>query len=640
MISFFDVFDTVAMRRGGGPDSVLWLTARELLKSGLTKVPPIVFAKLRRQAEARLYARKGSGPGTTIEEIYEELATVGAIVRNGPAQAVEVENRVELEQCVSVPGMRERLDAARQAGGVVFVSDMYLRESTVRAILDKCGVLMPKDRIYVSSEVKLWKKDGRLFEYALSSIGASRDEVRHFGNDRCSDISGAKKAGVAAEFLSEANLNCREEFWDKQGPDSCGLGSALAGASRSVRIKGKRNGCSNCELVEVAASVAAPTLIVFVLWVLQKAKADGVKKLFFLARDGQILLKVAEILARRCGIKLEVEYLHASRQSWFLASLYAVEEKPFNWVLRSARSLTIQEFFAVIGLDADEANRVPVRHRLDVIAMENGQWTEQGSALLEDQLFREYIVQIAEGRRRVLRQYFAEKGIVEGADIALVDLGWSGSIQRMGQAISGLSTLPAYYLGLRSADSPQGAVAYLNSLFQPHLESVVPLIEGFCFADHPSVVGFSDETPTVPIYADSIATELICAWGLCEFQAAIVGVAETMQLDEEMSSGVTSMQSPLLKFLIHVNQTPTFAEAKVFCFQPWEDGVGAFAVSLPRGKRLTVIDMLKIILRLDSQDVGRARWTHGSVRLSGPMVRWTWAILKFLKKVKNRLSYV
>ena len=57
--------------------------------------------------------------------------------------------------------------------------------------------------------------------------------------------------------------------------------------------------------------VIAPILVDYVEWVLEKAQAQGLHRLYFLARDGHILQKLATLLCRQSGFRFQCRYLFA-----------------------------------------------------------------------------------------------------------------------------------------------------------------------------------------------------------------------------------------------------------------------------------------------------------------------------------------
>ena len=51
--------------------------------------------------------------------------------------------------------------------------------------------------------------------------------------------------------------------------------------------------------------MTGPVLALFAHWLLREAEKDQVKTLYFLARDGQIIMQVAAMIAEQLGIAIE-----------------------------------------------------------------------------------------------------------------------------------------------------------------------------------------------------------------------------------------------------------------------------------------------------------------------------------------------
>src|SRR5215469_9938574 len=110
------------------------------------------------------------------------------------------------------------------------------------------------------------------------------------------------------------------------------LPGLLAGCSRLARLDGAGKTAQHQRLREIAAHTAGPFLSGFVLWVLQTAKAKGLKRLYFISRDGFILLKVAKELARSVDPSIELRYLYGSRQSWHFPASRGKDLEKASWV--------------------------------------------------------------------------------------------------------------------------------------------------------------------------------------------------------------------------------------------------------------------------------------------------------------------
>jgi len=87
----------------------------------------------------------------------------------------------------------------------------------------------------------------------------------------------------------------------------------MAGASRVTRLTWADH--KPDAFVRVLAGVAAPLLTGFVLWLFQRASGSGIKTLYFIAREGEVLFQVAQVLNVRLDLGFDLRYLYVSRQA-------------------------------------------------------------------------------------------------------------------------------------------------------------------------------------------------------------------------------------------------------------------------------------------------------------------------------------
>ena len=78
-----------------------------------------------------------------------------------------------------------------------------------------------------------------------------------------------------------------------------------------------------CRARLVVSGVAGPVILAAAAWTLLSAQRDNIDILYFVARDGEILLAVAQLLQQELGLAAEIEcrYLYGSRQAWHLPAL-------------------------------------------------------------------------------------------------------------------------------------------------------------------------------------------------------------------------------------------------------------------------------------------------------------------------------
>lgn len=89
----------------------------------------------------------------------------------------------------------------------------------------------------------------------------------------------------------------------------------LVAASRRVRLEHELKGPGL-----LGASFGGIILMPYVEWLLRRAVSLEIKRLYFIARDGYLLQKMADTLIKSRGLKLETYYIHGSRRAWRMPS--------------------------------------------------------------------------------------------------------------------------------------------------------------------------------------------------------------------------------------------------------------------------------------------------------------------------------
>jgi predicted HAD superfamily hydrolase len=287
-IMSFDVFDTLLTRAVGAPSSLFLLLGRLPEVTRMTNCTPEEFARLRIEAERR--ARSGRRE-ITLHDIYSELGAGLGLPAAQRQQLADCELALERRLSRALPKATSLLKA-HGADRRVALSDMYLPAHFVTELLERQGFAELLDRVIVSSEHGVTKSDGGLFGVLIELEQTMARRCRHVGDNPLSDVRVPRLLGLQAEHVPDAALNRYEQIWEQHRWSSGGLSSLFAGASRLARLEADAS-AELAPIVDVAAGVAAPLLSAYVLWVLASAQREGLKRLYFLARDGEILYLLA-----------------------------------------------------------------------------------------------------------------------------------------------------------------------------------------------------------------------------------------------------------------------------------------------------------------------------------------------------------
>ena len=206
-----------------------------------------------------------------------------------------------------------------------------------------------------------------------------------------------------------------------------GLSSVMADASHSARVGVPATSPREQSLRDVAAGVMAPTLAMYVLWLLHRSSQLGTTRLYFLSREGQVLLAIARSLMTTLGLSTTARYLYASRQSWHLPAIISGTDEELAAAWNSPAPLSVRSLLARVDLAPEE-----VEQPLCSAGLDRGEWSRplgpsEVQALVQP--LRPFVTERAEQARRVLLRYVEQEGMFDDPPSALVDVGWHGNLQ-------------------------------------------------------------------------------------------------------------------------------------------------------------------------------------------------------------------
>ena len=134
----------------------------------------------------------------------------------------------------------------------------------------------------------------------------------HIGDNRISDVLKAKSAGLNAVWWNGCSkgVTLAEQASNTPSWQNTDLGSRITqGVARSRLFSADSDEHNIWETI--GYELAGPIYTNFLSWVIEQANLDGVKKLFFLARDGHYLMPVFEQMKKQWGLEIEVStYTH------------------------------------------------------------------------------------------------------------------------------------------------------------------------------------------------------------------------------------------------------------------------------------------------------------------------------------------
>ena len=619
----FDVFDTLLTRAVGSPTSVFLLLGRTTEVASITRCGAEEFARVRIAAERRSRRNRSE---TTLTRIYDELAV--SLGLDEPAARRLQELEVDLEHRLSrvVPGAIDLLKAAE--GRRIAVSDMYLPSDVVRSLLAQAGLEELLTDVVVSADHGITKSDGHLFHELLTRFGVSARDIRHTGDNIGSDVKVPRLLGLDAEHASAASLNRYEQSWDASRYDNGGLGALVAGASRLARLS-TESPAEYRAIVDVTASVAAPIMTAYVLWVLNNAQREGIRRLYFVARDGEVLYLIAQRLCARLGLDLDLRYLYGSRSVYHRAGQATRGIAEASWAWKAMYRLPIGQVFERLGLSPGEAEaaraRLPRPTAPDALVEKWMVDTIIADTTLADDV-RRHAVELHD----LLHDYLRQEGFCDGVPYALVDTGWSGRIVKALAENLPPDATPiqrVWFFGYMKRDDghqdPAVVKGYLfdevaETGYDGDFEQAYGPLETFTVANHGVTVGFRRNGGRIEPVLASPTNPTLDEWPWELYRETVFRFVDELVLDDDIANRYGDLRPAVADVLTDFWLRPTRAEAQAWGRYVYEDDILASSRNL-LATPIEVRDFLHKTTRRTYE--GKRLWLPGSVALTPAYLR-------------------
>jgi hypothetical protein len=282
IVRSWDVFDTLITRRCVYPSAIFDLMGAELGSD---------FTAHRIQAEARARASRRE---ISLADIYDHLQQERNWSATERARALELELRTEFFNVIPITQ-----NLSRVRDGDVLVSDMYLSEDVILALL-RCAGLDKEVALFVSNHGKgdgtMWKRLRR--QYLV---------LRHTGDNPRSDFLMPLRHAIPAGLTDAA---C-ETTWERLL--RCNGAPALSAYVREMRLRapGKSKAVRTLQAGQIEANF--PLLLLASAWLVEWCTQRDVSRALMASRDCVLWAPLAERVARRAGSGLFVEYFLISR---------------------------------------------------------------------------------------------------------------------------------------------------------------------------------------------------------------------------------------------------------------------------------------------------------------------------------------
>jgi FMN phosphatase YigB (HAD superfamily) len=588
-----DVFDTCLIRDFVSQESLWYLLGHEIVKQLPGVSSAAEFARLRGSAEDEARGQ-GTAEDVALNDVYARIAASRGWTPAQQRQAIALEEDLESRGLRPNPLARTLLAKAHGAP-VSYLTDTPHRGEFIRRCLYEHS--LPAGAVLSSGDLGLRKGTGSLFREAGRRHNVGRGQVLHIGNDLRSDAAGSARAGVPFALFADANPTRFETALDDATTKSAGLlGAVLAGCGRHLRLA--KADQAPPALVSVVSGVAGPAVFTAAAWILLSAQRDGVDTLYFVARDGEILLAVAKLLQRELGMATEIEcrYLYGSRRAWHFPALSLVDAPEVAAALRrllfQSGKNTLRDLMSHLGLSDDGAVQIVAQELVDVSAdtLLGERLTGVIDTLAASSSFQSLALSRARTEHEATVAYLRQEKMFSSSRPGLIDIGWHGAASSSlvkiaaAQGTSVLCYFAGGLCGQESAAAPEDSRAFLIDARGEEPETrqaLVHLMESFCAGSGGSTLGYAETDGRWGPRLAPDQTNRAMAWGLRNFQELVwdyttevcrglVKFAWNITLDE-----LEALRPCLIANLCALWDSPTYAEAELWGSFPFEDDEGS-----------------------------------------------------------------
>ncbi len=465
----YDIFDTVFTRKTLSPEGIFFYVREKMEQEPGMAFPRTLvkrYPEIRKSCEANARFRRVRKMENEwdrreiyFEEIFDNMRQVYGLNETQCTRLKEWELEAELDNVLPI---EERIVEIKnhlvKGEDVVFISDMYLPKEQIRKMLCKADASLEKVPLFVSSELGVQKTTGKLYLEVYNSFDFYKyKEWIHTGDNVFADQTQPRKLGIRTRNVSAYKFNAYEKAL-VEALDSYD-GYLIAGNLARFRY-------AHTNKKEIfARNYVSFYFIPYISWVLRDAVKRGYRHLYFVARDGHHLKKIADILIG--GYPIQTSYLYASRKTWRIPSyVKEVDEEFFSAYGDFVEIGTVKGFLKAAQLSPEQfAEMFPEQAQY----LEQEYLTTAEKCSLTEELrisaqYRTYLLGLAAERRAAGERYLRQEMNFE-EKFAVVEYWGRGYTQDcfvriVENMLQRKQDVPFYYV--RSIDGTEGSSVKYN----------------------------------------------------------------------------------------------------------------------------------------------------------------------------------
>lgn len=410
----FDIFDTLISRKCLAPAGIFYYVREKILADGgfpvslREKYPSIRHTaefNVREYYNKTKVIRESEKVEVQFDEIFARIANVYKLSEEQVEKLKTWELEAELDNVVPLMPQIDRVkELLNQGEHVVLISDMYLPKAVIAQMLAKADPVLATLPLFLSSEYGVLKTSQRLFFEVYKSFEPYYDFKKwiHCGDNPNADQTQPRRFQINTRKITPPEFNdCQQQLTEFLNTYDGYLVAALQARLRE----------ESYEDDDLVISFIALCFVPYIDWVLRDALQRGYKTLYFIARDGHHLKRIADAIIQERGLDIKTKYIYASRRTWRIPSFVHEVDRDF-WEAHGSfgEILSVDKLLSAMALSREQFCAFFPYIDLDTIDFYHAEEFDNLREMFKNsESYKQYLVELAREQRKIVNGYLKQE---------------------------------------------------------------------------------------------------------------------------------------------------------------------------------------------------------------------------------------
>jgi len=444
----FDVFDTLLVRRVHDPDMLKVPVARFIAAKAAQRGlawPPDKVMRFRNKVEA-MHRRRAGRSFPDREACYPQFMADVLTRIFGDAgllgEVTDFELGVENAMLVARSGLTGFLRRLRAAGKrILGISDMYLPAGHLQRLINHAGLALLLDEVISSADTTVAKASGAAWPMIRERFGLDPDRWLHIGDNPHADGKTPSDFRIRALLLRDAGELLRKGIVRRHIGYAARHPYWKGRAVQQVMLPLESEDTPRDPLYVAGYNFMGPLVGAFITHVAERCREQGIRRIYFFSREGWTFLRAWEGMAPwlfPAGDAPDARYLHVSRIALANAACGRLEltREMVDIAFQSTKNRDLRDLCRIYGLDLAAVSALAAHHGLrddTPLSRYHAGWIpanrERLDDLLDDAAFADEVKRQTVAANDALVRYLETEQFFAQDRVALVDIGWIGTMQ-------------------------------------------------------------------------------------------------------------------------------------------------------------------------------------------------------------------